>query len=232
MPDKIVALNWGHCFTTPGKQAPDGYKETNFNMPVVLKIETILKRHGVKVVICNPTDPNKEYSLTKIASIANAAKADVFVSVHFNAMGDNWSNVRGLETFYYKTGQALAKCIHKYLILGQPMPNRGVKKAKYTVLVKTAMPAALVECGFMDNKIDRLLMESEEYRDECAEEIAQGILKYFMIPYKPLINPSDGEWADILRKVSPWANTWIKFVKEHPEVNLKGLIEKLYKEVP
>jgi len=225
----IVALNAGHCMKTAGKQAPDGYKEYNFNMPVVNKIAAILKRHGVNVVICNPSDPNKEYSLTKIASIANAAKACLFVSVHFNAMGNTWSNVRGLETFYYKTGLDLAKCIHMKLILGQPMPNRGIKKASYTILVKTDMPAALVECGFMDNKIGRLLMESEEYRDECAEEIAQGILKYLGIPYKPLIVPSEGEWADILRKVSPWANIWIDFVKAHPEVNLKGLIVKLYK---
>ena len=108
------------------------------------------------------------------------------------------------------------------------MPDRGLKQAAYTVLVKTTMPAVLTECGFMDNKVDRLLMESDTYRQECANEISQGILEYLGIPFKPMVI-DDSNWLDILKKVSPWANVWEDFVKDHPEVNLKGLIEKLYK---
>jgi len=224
----IVALNAGHCMKTAGKQAPDGYKEYNFNIAVVKKIAKILSRHGIKVVICNPDDPNKEYSFTKIASIANEAKADIFVSVHFNAMGNTWSKVRGLETYYYRTGKDLAECIQQFLLKGQPMPNRGVKQASFTVLVKTNMPAALCECGFMDNKVDRALMESDSYRTECAIEISQGILKYLGVKYIP--EGTEDSWKLILRKVSAWADSvWIPFVEEHPEVNLKGLITKLYR---
>ena len=131
----IVALNAGHCMKTAGKQAPDGYKEYNFNISVVNKISKILSRHGIKVAICNPDDPNKEYSLTKIASIANEAKADIFVSVHFNAMGNTWSKVRGLETYYYRKGKDLAECIQQFLLKGQPMPNRGVKQASDAVML-------------------------------------------------------------------------------------------------
>lgn len=225
-----IALNAGHCLKTPGKQAPDNYKEYNFNIAVVKKIETILKRYGLEVLICNPNSESEEYSLTKITEIANKASADLFLSVHFNAMGNTWSNVRGLETYYYKSGKELAKTIHSYLVLGQPMPDRGVKQANFTVLVKTNMPAVLVECGFMDNKIDRLLMEMEEYRQECAEEISQGILKYLGIKYIP-IKVKNEEWIDILDKVSPWSQSvWVPFVKAHPEVNLKGLIVNIYKE--
>lgn len=227
----LVALNAGHCLVTPGKQAPDGYKEYNFNMPVVKKIVAILKNHNVSSIICNPDSPTKEYTLTQITTVANKAKATVFVSVHFNAMGSNWNDVRGLETFYHKSGFNLAKQIHLYLAMGQPMPNRGIKQANYTVLVKTNMPAALVECGFMDNKIDRLLMESEEYRQECAEEISQGILGYLSIPYKPIPIVQTEQYLDILRQVSPWADSvWVPFINANPGINLKGLIVKLYEE--
>lgn len=43
-------------------------------------------------------------------------------------------------------------------------------------------------------------------------------------------NPSaKKDWEEILKIVSPdYYNVWIKFVEEHHEVNLKGLIEKLY----
>lgn len=223
----IVALNAGHCMKTSGKQSPDGYKEYAFNIVVVKKLSDILRSHGVSTIICNPDDPNKEYSLTKICKIANNAKAKIFVSVHFNAVGTTWSNVRGIETYYYRSGKDLAKCIHKYLIKGQPMPDRGVKKASFTVLVKTNMPAALAECGFMDNKIDRKLMESDAYTQECADEISQGILEYLGVSFRP--SDTNTNWENILKEISPWYEIWIDFVNDHPEINLKGLIEKIYR---
>jgi hypothetical protein len=46
------------------------------------------------------------------------------------------------------------------------------------------MPAALVECGFMDNPHDAVLLRSELYRKECAIELTKGLCEVFGVRYQ------------------------------------------------
>lgn len=185
-----VALDDGHGMETPGKRTPkfeDGtfMKENEFNAAVVKIIERHLKRHNIKVVLTAPTD--KDTPLKTRCETANKANADVFVSVHANAYKGAWGNAKGIETYHYpgsSKGKKLATCIQRELMNGTKMVDRGVKTAKFYVLKNTKMPAALCECGFMDNKREARLLMSKEYREECGEEIARGILKYFGLSFK------------------------------------------------
>ncbi|WP_411747615.1 N-acetylmuramoyl-L-alanine amidase family protein, partial [Psychrobacillus psychrotolerans] len=54
--------------------------------------------------------------------------------------------------------------------------NRGVKKADFAVVRDTRMPAVLVECGFMTNKNEAILLQSTIYRMHCAKAITYAIL--------------------------------------------------------
>jgi N-acetylmuramoyl-L-alanine amidase len=187
---KLVALDDGHGLETAGKKTPefpDGsfMRENEFNNAVVKLVAMDLRRHNVEVVFTALTD--EDVPLAVRTEMANNSGADIFVSVHANAYGNGeWNDIGGIETYHYPSsvnGKMLAEKIHKYLIRGTPLADRGIKTATWYVLKYTHMPAVLVECGFMTNKEEARLLLSDAYRAECAGEITQGILDYFDMEY-------------------------------------------------
>src|SRR5699024_5494092 len=133
---------------------------------------------------------------------ANDIKADLFVSVHYNAMGVNGSTARGIESYIYHRvdsgfGQeinrdkfrtddsriyeslSIADLVHNQLISGTGMKDRGVKGNNFNVLRNTQIPAILTELGFLDNAADRALVQTDSYQRKAAESIAKGIDLYF-----------------------------------------------------
>ena len=187
MAKKKVMIDDGHGTNTPGKRTPDGYQENKFNKAVVNFLDTHLKRCGFETSLAAPGDTDA--SLKARTDKANKWGADAFVSVHYNALKDYWRDGEGgIETFHYprsKTGKDLATCIHKQLVKGTKLKDRGVKSGNLHVLRETKMPAALPECGFMDIKKEAELMKSTAYQKECAEEIAKGICDFFNMNYVP-----------------------------------------------
>lgn len=120
---------------------------------------------------------NSANVLTQIVQKCNAHKADLDVSIHFNAgAGDAKGNGKttGVESYIYSTGskaKTTADDICKAVgALG--FKNRGVKtNSKLYVLNKTQAPAVLVECCFVDDKDDVQLYDSQS----MASAIVYGI---------------------------------------------------------
>ncbi len=199
MAKKLIAVDDGHGMETAGKRTPnnpDGsfMRENEFNRAVVDKLISHLKRNGFDVLHVSPGDT--DIPLKTRTDLANntidngfGRRADIYVSVHANAMGSAWNaKAKGIETFYHegsKEGKKFAKVIQDNLMKGTLMVNRGLKTANLHVTRESKMPAVLVECGFMDNPVEAVLLKSEEYRAECAEELAKGICEYFSRKYIP-----------------------------------------------
>jgi N-acetylmuramoyl-L-alanine amidase len=57
-------------------------------------------------------------------------------------------------------------------------PDRGVRQAPFAVLMGVAMPAVLVEVGFLSNPEEERLLEREDYRDRLARSLADSILTF------------------------------------------------------
>ncbi|MFB9330082.1 N-acetylmuramoyl-L-alanine amidase [Paenibacillus aurantiacus] len=187
---KLVAICDGHGMETPGKRTPvfsDGsvMKENEFNRSVAAKLDTHLRRCGFRTLLVASTDVDTP--LQARTDAANKAKADLYISIHANAAGEAWGSACGIETFHYPTSAAskrAAEILHRHLIAGTQLPNRGVKTADFHVLRETNMPSVLVEAGFMTNQDEARLLMSESYRSECAEELARGICELFGVAFK------------------------------------------------
>lgn len=187
MASKLIVLDDGHGLDTPGKAAPDGVRENQFNSAKVGFLATALKRCGFRVELAAPED--KDISLKTRAQRANSLRADAFISDHYNAFRGNWDETQGgVETHYYPgsvEGQKLAACVQKHIALGTPQINRGIKASNFAVLRETNMVAILIENGFMDVRKEAELMLDLEFQKEQAEQTAQGVCEYFGIEYVP-----------------------------------------------
>lgn len=90
-------------------------------------------------------------SLLQRCHNANSAKAEIYISLHFNAFN---GKAQGIETYSVSAfGSQLGFYILKELEkLG--FANRGNKSARFAVLTHTVMPAILIENCFCDSKAD------------------------------------------------------------------------------
>jgi N-acetylmuramoyl-L-alanine amidase len=115
------------------------------------------------------------------ADIANAAGADVFVSIHNNSSPD--STVRGSETYAYSgdvPGQALAASVLDAVLARTGAQSRGSHTAGLYVCRWTNMPAVLVECAYLSNPQDAKSAASGSYQDRIAGGVADGIDRWFV----------------------------------------------------
>lgn len=92
-----IVLDAGHGGKDPGAIGKSG-KEKNINLAVTLAVGKLIEQNlkDVKVVYTRKTDVFVE--LDERAAIANRAKADLFVSIHTNALPGK-AQGRGSETY-------------------------------------------------------------------------------------------------------------------------------------
>lgn len=120
--------------------------------------------------------------------IANNNNADIFISIHCNAMPKGKEHIKGIETYYYSPSSLeLAKMIHEQLVNQLNAPDRGVRKAKFFVIHHTKMPAVLLEVGFLTNEIEEVLLQNPAYQRKVAQAIYIGVRNY--ISKKKLVKP-------------------------------------------
>lgn len=185
---KIVWLDAGHGGKDSGAAA-NGIKEKDIVLKIVKKVKSILTSSYTGVSVKLTRDSDVFYELIDRARKANAAKADLFVSVHINATPGG----EGFETYRYaktsassSTGQqqkvlhdAIYKRIEKYGIR-----DRGEKAADLSVLRNTSMPAVLTENLFIDNKDEAALLKKDSFLDDVAEGHAEGIAEILNLKKK------------------------------------------------
>jgi N-acetylmuramoyl-L-alanine amidase len=56
--------------------------------------------------------------------------------------------------------------------------NLGVKQAPFMVLIGATMPSILAEVSFMTNKQEGTLLKTDKYRQQIAEALLQGVMRY------------------------------------------------------
>lgn len=174
----VVVIDPGHGGRDPGAIGIGGLRETDVVMDISRQVATLLQQQGVQVVM---TRTGEQFiDLAPRVSVAERANADIFVSIHANAISMSRPEVNGAETYYYASsaGYRLAQSIQQSILQRTGMGDRGVKEARFYVLRNTSMPSALVETGFVTGSQDAPRLRNPTFRTQMAEAIAAGILNY------------------------------------------------------
>jgi N-acetylmuramoyl-L-alanine amidase len=178
-----IVIDAGHGGFDRGGVPGQRIAEKDKTLDVALRLRSILRGAGYRVVMTRDTDVFVPLP-TRVA-IANSYRDAAFVSIHFNCAPRVGAN--GIETYYYRSDSAgLATRIHRNVVAGAPSENRGIRRRGFYVIRKTAIPSVLVECGFLTNPTEGQLAQTAQYRQQLAQEIAQGIIGGPMPAARPL----------------------------------------------
>ncbi|WP_253952840.1 GBS Bsp-like repeat-containing protein [Streptococcus parasuis] len=176
-----------------------GVQEKNLALSVANKLKANLIQLGYQVLMTRTADYNVDFK-TERSKMANQSNADLFISIHFNATGLASSNATGIETYWYQydpeyqpkinkdkhndptrlaESEILAKQVQSSLISKTGAVNRGVRRETFAVLRETAIPAILVELGFMDNPTELQTIKQDSYHTKLAKALAEGIDNWY-----------------------------------------------------
>ncbi len=174
-----VVIDPGHGGADPGAVGIGGLREKDINLTISRRLQSILQERGINAIMARTDD--REIDLDPRVDFAERANADVFVSVHSNAISLSRPDVNGLETYYYSSGFRLAQTIHNNILQRTDLRDRGVRRARFYVLVNTSMPAVLVETGFVTGREDAARFRNPAELNKIADGIAGGVLQYLNV---------------------------------------------------
>lgn len=194
-----VVLDPGHGGHDAG--AVSSYaREKDCNLQLAERVRNLLVKKGLKVVMTR----DRDYFLTlqQRVNIANKYPNSIFVSIHHNSAR---SSASGIETFTLapkgttspfarakvskslsgnnqdSENIALATAVHSRAIKASGAVDRGIQRARFSVLCTIQRPAILFEGGFVSNPKEGKLISSPAYQDKLAKAICEGILSYCAI---------------------------------------------------
>ena len=97
--NKVIVIDAGHGGKDPGAVGYKKYREKIVVMKVAKELEIILKSRGYKVYMTR--DGDKFVKLSNRTKYANRKEADIFISIHANAVGKkNAHKVHGIECYF------------------------------------------------------------------------------------------------------------------------------------
>lgn len=198
---RTICLDPGHGGADPGHQS-GSRQEKHYTLLLAEELQQQLSRAGFRVTLTRTRDVAVDLSAR--TKLANSRKADLFLSLHFNATDGAASSVQGVEVYCLTPAGAsstnargnggdtgatagnatdakntlLAYQIQKALVQGLQTEDRGVRRARFAVLREAAMPAVLIEAGFLSHPVEGRKILSAAHRRTIAKAIVTGVQAY------------------------------------------------------
>ncbi len=196
-PFTLVVLDPGHGGQDSGAMCGT-ILEKDLTLDIAQRVDRLLQAQGLATLMTRVGD--SYVSLQDRVAVTNRARDCIFVSIHFN---ESKKAASGIETYYAEhqsapaprlvswipffqgpaaenptlASQSLARFIQEAMLARTKAPDRGTKPEQFFVIANVAAPAVLVEGGFL-NKEEIAKLESNDYRDQMAAAISEGILHY------------------------------------------------------
>jgi N-acetylmuramoyl-L-alanine amidase len=198
-PFALVVIDPGHGGLDSGTMKA-GMIEKDLTLDVARRAERLIQSRGLVTMLTRADD--SYISLSARATIANEQPNCIFISIHFDEAGRPAAT--GIETYYAarqvsiperlmswlpflqkaslesasSESQSLASFIQEELVAHTQAMNRGTRPQQFFVIANVRHPAVLVEGGFLTNKEDVSKLATENYREQIAAAISNGVVRY------------------------------------------------------
>jgi N-acetylmuramoyl-L-alanine amidase len=173
----VVVIDAGHGGKDPGTTSVLGPHEKDLVLTVAKLVAAELRQNGVDARLTRGGDTFLE--LEDRPAVADRCKAAMFVSIHAD-YSDNHA-AQGFAVYVSPSAGAhalaAARAVLKRLC-DNCNPSRGLKTAKYKVLIHANVPAMLIELGFLSNRSEAAALGSTSYQQRIARAIARGCVDY------------------------------------------------------
>jgi len=205
---KRVVIDCGHGGSDAGAVSAQGVKEKDLALIIGNDVASYLQQRGIEVFLTRYGDTDTSFTQrTQVAGAAGASLlVSIHANYAFNPAIQGIESFYcarpvGLSLFSTLEGQDkniaanfllervknaadLGTCIHQTLIrtINQVRPaliDRKLKHAASQLLVGSAVPAVLIEVGFLSHKQEAELLAQTAYQKLVAAGIGDGIILYF-----------------------------------------------------
>lgn len=157
--------------------------EKDLNLQIAKKVQELLENAGIKIVMTREDDkvPDaKKQDLEQRVKLINDTNPTLALCIHQNSYPD--ASIRGAQVFYHTlTAEAedIASVVQEQLRLVDPTNTRQIKENDtYYMLKNTKVPTIIVECGFLTNPEEAEKLTQEDYQNQIAQAICEGIIKW------------------------------------------------------
>ncbi|MDL2217243.1 N-acetylmuramoyl-L-alanine amidase [Christensenellaceae bacterium OttesenSCG-928-M15] len=191
----MILVDAGHGDSDVGTIGPvSGVYEKDINLAISLKLQAALEEKGVNVVMTRISDAplgtpeeedvavRKENDMQKREELIDGANANLLISIHQNQFDD--PAAKGPQVFYLKYddasygvdfSKAIQNAVNRELRIENP---RDVNFGNWRLLKKGNQPGCIVECGFLSNPEEELLLQDNDYQDQLVKAIVMGVEEY------------------------------------------------------
>lgn len=173
-----VVIDPGHGGKDNGAEGEDGRYEKEFTLSLGKEVEDMLEAESdISVSMTRDDDTFISQESRDRPDYANEENADLYISLHGNTFDD--PSVSGTETYYYSDDtRSLAETMQNHVTGATEFSDRGIKQKDLFVLRDTDMPAVLLEVGYITNPDNEEAMFTDDFQQEVATSIVDGINEY------------------------------------------------------
>jgi N-acetylmuramoyl-L-alanine amidase len=181
---RAVLIDPGHGGSDKGVTAY-GLMESELMTDLAARVEGRLVATGVQVYLTR--GPELELSDADRARFANAAEADLFLSLHCEEHPGTVAN--GVATYYFGAtggnmgsvlGERFAALVQDELVSRTGLLDCRSHAKTWDLLRLTRMPAVRIDLGYLTNADDANRLASGDFRDAAAEAIVAAIQRFYL----------------------------------------------------
>lgn len=179
----VIVVDPGHGGEDPGKVGINDVLEKDLNLQIAKKVKKLLEEAGIKIVMTRTNDkvPDaKKEDLNQRVQLINETKPKLALCIHQNSYPDE--KIKGAQVFYHTItpeAEDVATIVQEQLRTVDPTNTRQIKENDtYFMLKNSQVPTIIVECGFLTNPDEAAKLTQEDYQDQIAQAICEGVVKW------------------------------------------------------
>ncbi|HET7229194.1 MAG TPA: N-acetylmuramoyl-L-alanine amidase [Longimicrobium sp.] len=179
-----IVVDPGH--PPAGAIGPTGYHEKDANLGIGLRLAERLRAAGADVRLTRTADVVVD--LAARPAMAVAQDADLLISVHNNAFGEEANPFRdhGTSTYWFQPmSRDLCRTLDREIAGVTQIPDLGAKFGNLALVRPTWMPSCLTESLFMPIPEQEAALQDTAFLDRLAEAHVAGIAAFLRMRAAP-----------------------------------------------